>query len=301
MIETSTCKEMIRKAGEFRDNPANQIYKSENYQRGFRIGRSFKDGFFLAVDSLDSGVLPKTFVNNGIFAPVETAVFDNILQRKNVKCKPYVIDVGVNIGYLSIKAVISGYKVIGFEPQTRLHDLLCLTKHINGIKDNSLHVLPFGLSSINSTVYQHDTKSWGKAHIRENIVIGKSSKNMKTIQVNRMDDIVKIHDNVQVQLLKIDCEGHELKVLQGAINILKEKRIKNIVIELNDNKIDIWQILSNQLGYDSFCWEEKYYDIEAINLALTSKLKIEDYGIFCGEALDCVAQKHLTDCWFYLS
>ena len=46
MIETSTCKEMIRKAGEFRDNPANQIYKSENYQRGFRIGRSFKGFLF---------------------------------------------------------------------------------------------------------------------------------------------------------------------------------------------------------------------------------------------------------------
>ena len=66
------------------------------------------------MDSLDSGLLPKNFVNNGIFAPVETAVFDNILRKKTVKCKPHVIDVGVNVGYLSIKAAISGYKVIGF-------------------------------------------------------------------------------------------------------------------------------------------------------------------------------------------
>lgn len=128
---TSACMKMFSAYNKNRDI---NIHKIVDYPRGFELRRSTRHEFFLAVDKLDRGVLPKTFLKYGLFAPIETAVFEKILlpsKSKKANCEPVVIDVGVNIGYLTFKAASLGYKVFGFEPQARLHDLLCLTKKVN--------------------------------------------------------------------------------------------------------------------------------------------------------------------------
>ena len=41
----------------------------------------------------------------------------------------------------------------------------------------------------------------------------------------------------EIDLLKIDAEGVEFEILEGAKNFLKNKKIKNIIVEVNNTKI----------------------------------------------------------------
>ena len=77
----------------------------------------------------------------------------------------------------------------------------------------------------------------------------RKTKNLEKIEVGRLDKILS--GEVQIQLLKIAVEGHELKVLEGAFGILQKGYVKNIVIELtdkDDNIIKIWDVLFNKSG-----------------------------------------------------
>ena len=224
-----------------------------------------------------------------------------------MNCEPIVVDVGVNIGYLTFKAASLGYKVFGFEPQARIHELLCLTSKVNSFPSGQIYLYPFGLSS-KSTVYdQVSTDSWGRAHILDESVDNRrynkfrKTKNLKKIEVHRLDEILS--REVHVQLLKIDVEGHELKVLEGATGILQKGHVKNIVIELSHNKHDnirkVWDMLFNKFGFNSavYCWKENYEDTNAIKLSSAGYLDLNDYGSFC-DSFKCVTDNSPTDCWF---
>lgn len=173
-------------------------------------------------------------------------------------------------------------------------------------ESEQIYLYPFGLSSKNTIYDQVSTESWGRAHIIDESVEDKQkrkfrkTKNLNKIEVHRLDEI--LFGEVHVLLLKIDVEGHELKVLEGATGILQKGYIKNIVIELtdkDDNILKVWNLLFNDLGYNStvYCWKEEYEDITAIRLASAGDLNLSDYGSFC-DTLKCVTDMRSTDCWF---
>ena len=86
--------------------------------------------------------------------------------------------------------------------------------HLN-IKDLPVQVNEYALGNVNSTVQMtYDSDNTGNSFISE-VGVG-------NIEVKRMDDL----DLPKFGLLKIDCERHELEVLQGATEtILKYKPI----------------------------------------------------------------------------
>jgi hypothetical protein len=73
------------------------------------------------------------------------------------------------------------------------------------------------------------------------------------IKTMRLDDIINKHSDVG--LIKIDVEGHELKVLEGAVEILKKQR-PFIMIEVLANEISEGQAPSLNFlranGYTKF-------------------------------------------------
>lgn len=72
-----------------------------------------------------------------------------------------------------------------------------------------------------------------------------------------LNQYFKKNKKSKIDLLKIDAEGEDLKILEGASNLLRKKRIKLIKIELlnslnkGSNKSNINQIifLLNKYGY----------------------------------------------------
>jgi hypothetical protein len=63
----------------------------------------------------------------------------------------------------------------------------------------------------------------------------------KYIPTDTLDNYVKSHRIDKIDLLKIDTEGTEEKILMGAEQSLKDKKIKNIIFEAYEgsNAIDV--------------------------------------------------------------
>lgn len=122
--------------------------------------------------------------------------------------------------------------------------------------DDSIRCFNFGLSNENeSRELYFDSEGSGLASIykRDLRPFGISFDGYELIELKTLDDFVdEISFQESIDLLKIDVEGNELKVLQGAQKLIKQKRIHNIQIEFGGADIDsrtflrdFWILLSD--------------------------------------------------------
>lgn len=72
------------------------------------------------------------------------------------------------------------------------------------------------------------------------------------VKIDTLDHYCEVNNIDIIDFLKMDIEGNELKALEGASNLLKEKRIINIQIEFGGCNIDsrtyfrdFWNLLHN--------------------------------------------------------
>ena len=142
------------------------------------------------------------------------------------------LDIGANIGTHSV--ILSKYykKVFAFEPL--FYKLLEKNIQLNNI--NNVDVLPFGLSDKKGkSLIKRDNINAGASHID-------SENGNVTINLNRLDNLLFKNP---IGFMKIDVEGHEIEVINGAKEtILKNKPI--IIIEIKNN--DSYYLLES-LGY----------------------------------------------------
>ncbi len=153
-----------------------------------------------------------------------------------------VIDVGTNIGAVSLPFAqtvgIEG-KVISFEPHPVTHQKLLKNLSLNDFPQ--LIPLQKGLGDAKanftiSTIDEHNPGrnrilSEGKTEEREFEVLEQYQ-----IEVDTLDSVVAELELKRVDLVKIDVEGFELKVLQGAQKVLSDFNPK-LFIELDDNHL----------------------------------------------------------------
>ena len=139
------------------------------------------------------------------------------------------VDVGANVGIWSRPLSQLFKKVHAFEPVEK--NLECLNKNLETI--NNVDIFTHGLSDRNSTGYMVESvKNCGDCMITYNAKL----KN----RVFGPDDVVAVrtldsHDFDNVGLIKIDTQGHELRVLKGAIETLKKNK-PVVVFEINEDK-----------------------------------------------------------------
>ena len=143
-----------------------------------------------------------------------------------------VLDIGANVGqtslwmdqYLKNKGL--NYHIYAFEPHPITYYKLSTNLNLN----QSTKITPFniGLSNIHSElelVEDCETNSGG-------FRIGKISPTQKGVKipVTTIDDFVKENQIKSIDFIKIDVEGFEFKVLQGAAGILRLQH-PNLYIE----------------------------------------------------------------------
>jgi FkbM family methyltransferase len=163
----------------------------------------------------------------GCYEPVNTVLFDRILKPGMT-----VVDVGANIGYftfLAAKKVGSVGKVVSVEPHPSNFALLKDAIESNQILN--VRALPIALGDrkdrihigmADQTVFPNRTASTLKASVTD-----------PEISVETLDDLAEKEGLRTIDLLKIDVDGYEWRILQGATNCLQEKRVKRIIIEFN--------------------------------------------------------------------
>ncbi len=152
-------------------------------------------------------------------------------------------DIGANIGLYSIYNALKNEKsiTVSFEPSTSNLRVLSRNISINNL-DEKIKIFPIPLSNnINSFLKMNEPKfeegaalnSFGETFDFE----GKNfNSDMKYTTFGTTLDYLIENNILEVpNYIKIDVDGIEHLILDGAKNFLKNKKIKSLSIEINEN------------------------------------------------------------------
>lgn len=135
------------------------------------------------------------------------------------------VDIGANIGsYTILASAHIGAKSVAFEPHPVVYNHLENNIHINKIQ--SLVIAYNRALGAENTVLKFTQNLDTQNHI-----ITDNSNNGIDVSVSVLDDI--LNENTIPTLIKIDVEGFETRVLQGAQHTIQNNQLKCIIIELN--------------------------------------------------------------------
>jgi FkbM family methyltransferase len=189
----------------------------------------------------------------------ELSLLKNILDPDMV-----FLDIGANQGEYTLYAAKIFAKgkgqVISFEPVPAMYKILDENISLNTFCDQVL-VCKFGLSDKKTTVDIYDSASPSMLHYAHheglNTMYPSSARNNKicTIDVKLLDDIIDDFSLKKIDVIKIDVEGSELPILQGALKTIEKYKPK-LIIEINEetfvaggyHKENVLELL-NKYGY----------------------------------------------------
>ena len=135
---------------------------------------------------------------------------------KYVKDFDVAIDIGANVGFWARPLTEKFKQVIAYEPMPQV--LECLELNVKGLP---VTINKYALGKTESTVNMiYDSVNTGNSYVDE------GTFGTGNINVKKLDNL----DIPKFGLIKIDCERHELPILEGAIQtILKHKPI--VIVE----------------------------------------------------------------------
>jgi FkbM family methyltransferase len=164
----------------------------------------------------------------GAYEPRETA-----LVRKWLRPGMTFVDVGANVGYftaLAASLVGPTGRVFAIEPQPRVHRQLERMIVENSLKQ--VRSLCAGLSDIRGEIPLYLPVDPGAG--QNATMVAHSGALRVTVPVTTLDTCMEEWGIEQVDLLKIDVEGHEPQVFRGASSALRRRRIRATLCEFNE-------------------------------------------------------------------
>jgi FkbM family methyltransferase len=131
------------------------------------------------------------------------------------------VDVGANVGLYTLLAIESGCDVIALEPAAEMADALRENLRLNGIALNAVSLLQVAAHNERATVHLV-----GPDANRRSVRTGSGE-----VPADRLDTLVA---GRAVRGLKIDVEGNERLVLEGATSLLQQSSLELVQLEWND-------------------------------------------------------------------
>jgi FkbM family methyltransferase len=171
------------------------------------------------------------------------------------------IDIGANIGIytLLLSHLYPKCKVISIEASPTIFEKLKLNCQLNNLLPGSnLVLLNKAVSDKDGTWVEfyekHSMSTMSKeflTSISSKIITNKDDELHKeivrTVTIDKLAETTNINE---ISFLKIDVEGAEVLVLKGAINILTEKKVRNMIIEYHSfENYDYAVKLLDEIGY----------------------------------------------------
>jgi FkbM family methyltransferase len=147
----------------------------------------------------------------------EPATFKFIMHQ--VKNSKIFVDVGANIGGYAIRAA-KYCKVYAIEPLPRNYKILKINEKLNNVKINSFNIAAGNKNGKVKLYYK--IGDWGGPSIKREL------NEFIEVEMKPLDEII---NEESIDLIKIDVEGAEDLVLEGARNCLR--RTKMVIIEKN--------------------------------------------------------------------
>ncbi|MCK9567802.1 FkbM family methyltransferase [Candidatus Pacearchaeota archaeon] len=186
----------------------------------------------------------KQFFSNGEYC--EKNVYYH-LQRL-VDCNSVFYDIGANYGYYSVRLAGVCKQIYSFEPVTKTFSVLCEnTSNFPNVKPIKLGLFnEFGEHEIN--LYN---VSGCNSLFRRNVNVLRYV-GVENIQLDTLDHVIDYLNLLPPTIIKMDVEGVEKHILQGASNTLTHKPVLLLeygITTANDSGYDVSDILEILTGY----------------------------------------------------
>tara|TARA_Y200000002_G_scaffold95356_1_gene76985 strand:+ start:426 stop:1133 length:708 start_codon:yes stop_codon:yes gene_type:complete len=209
-------------------------------------------------------------------------IFDFFTQQKILKVLSknfennslsVLVDVGSHKGeYInSIKKKFNIQKIYGFEPNPDIYEILK-----KKIVDEKINLFNFGISDENgkiefyknletssSTINKLNTKSkyYKKKYFLLNIFNSKEVTKKIEINVLRLDEFIHLNKIDKIDLIKIDTEGYEFKVIKSLKKKIKNVKIIHLEHHFDDMIVKNYKLtdIHNYLKKNGF---EKFFKIK---------------------------------------
>jgi FkbM family methyltransferase len=145
-----------------------------------------------------------------------------------------IIDVGVNIGAtsLNLAKLPSTELVLGFEPDKRNFEKAQTNLRLNEFGNVRFLNHGLGPESCVARLYRVNSDNKGM-----NRILSKTANqfDFEEVRIKALDEVIA-DEPLMVDMIKIDVEGYELKVLRGAVETINRCRPK-LFIELDDDNL----------------------------------------------------------------
>ena len=144
-----------------------------------------------------------------------------------------IFDIGANIGSTAMHfaTCAKNTTVYGFEPDAHNFKIATNNIKLNNFKNITLYNFGLGDKKMQSKLFIKDDNNRGMNRILND---EKSELSYSVIDVNTLDDVVEEIKPTKIDVIKIDVEGFEMKVLTGAKNTLLKFKPK-LFLETNNS------------------------------------------------------------------
>jgi FkbM family methyltransferase len=172
--------------------------------------------------------------------------------------EPVIFDIGANIGTFTTwlsKAFPDG-KVYSFEPQRAVFQMLCGNVAINNLYNVYTYNMALGKKNGKLKFEEPNyfaKNDFGTFSLVEEVITEKTN-NQIVVQINTLDTFMNYYGINKIDLIKIDVEGMDVDVLNGAFKTI-EKFKPVIFIEHNDNRKSILEEIKTYLNNFDYEYE----------------------------------------------
>jgi|TARA_R110000823_G_scaffold215884_5_gene345466 FkbM family methyltransferase len=139
-------------------------------------------------------------------------------------------DIGANIGIYTISAGLLGIQTYAFEPHAGNYFLLCQNINTNNFKNVTAYCVGLG----QDTNFSHINIKNYHPGVADNVIDQEGQFNHGVVQ-QTLDDVVLLLK--QPTHIKIDVDGYESNVLNGATETLK--KATSVLFEISDQHLHI--------------------------------------------------------------
>jgi FkbM family methyltransferase len=146
-------------------------------------------------------------------------------------------DIGANVGAYTLLAAVAapGSRVVSFEPSPANFAALCANLELNEVSERVIPV-PLGLGDHpRSALLDRDAAVAGSS---PQLDAAAPAGGATMVLVDRLDDVVDRFDLPAPNHLKLDVDGNELEVLEGAQRVLASDDTRSLMVELDRERED---------------------------------------------------------------
>jgi FkbM family methyltransferase len=205
------------------------------------------NGSRLIVRNGDTGLTGNIYTGLHEFA--DMAYLLHVLRREDC-----FVDVGANLGsYTVLAGSVVGARGFAIEPVPTTFARLLDNIRLNNLSDRVV-AINFGVAHEAGTMkFTSDLDT-----VNHVIAAGEGSSNTIEVNVTTLDDVIGSSGS---NLIKIDVEGFETSVLEGAVRTLRSDSLHSVIMELNGSGdrygFDESRILSTMLdhGFKTFSYD----------------------------------------------